>query len=269
MPQGHTLRLISSWQYGHASSLPSDRHVEHVAPRHFASVEDMTRALRACNHAVVLLEPGRSMGDDIHRLRALAQACRQAETQRLVVVSCGSMLSSSTAMGRAPGWSDGNTGLPPLRPLTRSLRARAALELELFRFAADAMDLVTLYPGIVSGAHDPVLRVCLDGQARQALEVPRATISLAGLVASTWESLWLAEAGERYALAECHVTGLEMLEALSGVTSRGALEAHARFEDPLASRTLRLDARRAREKLGLRFVPSFDELIQGRPLPSS
>lgn len=266
-PQGHTLRIVSSWQDG-VTDLPSNPRIEHFSPKDFSRVEDVARALRACNHAIVLLEPELPVARSITRLRALAEACRRAETQRLVVVSCGSMISATPpSITRAPGWSNAAFGFPPPAPRSWSLRVRAALELELFRFAADAMDLVTLYPGLVLCADEPLLHASLTALLQTSpshhLDAPCSLIALPELVRCAWQALWSADAGERYALASCSASPRQLLHAFKARDhlAEHAPAAHPRFDDPLQVRALRLDANPAREKLGLRFSPSIEDLL--------
>lgn len=251
----HQLRLVTSWGNGSHAMLKGQLRVERASyqPGHASSLE---LALRACNFVVYIIEPEHlSTPQLVQELRDLAKICRETEVERLVVVSCGSMLSGQVGVSLYD-----EAGLPPLvgAEVSPFLSSRIAAELELFRFAAEGLNLVTLYPSLVWRPEDARFRAAL-AQAPTHTEV--SVLSTSQLVLAVWRALVLGKAGRRFALSECVASVDELTPHMAGAQRKKRHMSHvpSRFLDPL-SRSVTLNSSASRQVLGLSAVSDIQAL---------
>ena len=215
-------------------------------------------ALRACNFIILLEEPGEDIARDILRIRMLAEAIRDSDVERLLIVSCASMLGASAhpwLKSPARGYTFGEG--------SASMDHRYMLELEWMRHIADALDAIQLYPGFciepdtIGQLPDLELSPNHPVNAVSAREVARAALAAlqhgraAGAYAIGGVNTTYGELVERF--------GTQTVHRLPWLSKRTA--AHPRQRDALLGAG-HLESASAWRALGVaRPIASLDDLV--------
>lgn len=255
-PGSPQVRLIAPWGEARPQALDAALAGIELITYNPGDFESLRRAMRACNALVLLSEPGGELSHAVRHVRHVAQACRDSEVERMVLVSCASMLGVHRGQ-----WLRHEAGEPP-RVSSSLLRWRHMVELERARFAADAMDIVGLYPGLVwMPAHPAFIQAVRNAPSSAQTSV----ISPKEVARMCLVALELARAGHRYGLGMCNVSVKELIARLPGTppeeVERALVRAnHARFFEPLRVQAV-LDTRRAQSELGLQVVASLNHVL--------
>jgi nucleoside-diphosphate-sugar epimerase len=256
-PGSAQVRLIAPWGEARPQALDDALVGVELITYNPGDFESLRRAMRACNALVLLSEPGGALSSSVRHVRHVAQACRDSEVERMVLVSCASLLGVHRGQ-----WLRHEAGDPP--PVSSPLmRWRHMIELERARFAADAMDIVGLYPGLVWMPEHPAFVQAVRGAPSSA---QTSVISSEEVARMCLVALEQARAGHRYGLGMCNVGVKELIARLPGappgeVIERALVRANrARFSEPLRVQAV-LDTRRAQRELGLRVVASLNHML--------
>ena len=189
-------------------------------------------ALRACNFIIRIDEPSNSLSRDVREARALASAIRDSDVERLLLISCASMLGCDE-----PTWLKNPDRGYTFGQGSEVMDHRYMLELEWLRFTADALDVIRLYPGYCV---DPERPSPLPSIARELPpEHPVNVVSTREVARASLAALQHGRAGGAYAVGGVNTT-LEQLADNLGVQAAHRLpwlgkgkSEHARFRDAL------------------------------------
>lgn len=243
----YILRVGCSWAESADPILSSADEVAVIEPD---DPRSLRIAARACNAIIWLSEPTAG-ADAIARMRALAEICRQTEATRILVNSCASMLAPS----QGPLADHLGAYLPGAG--TSTMDARYALEQEVLRLAADALDVILIEPGLCLGSTLPELQ----GRGRLADDSLVSVVSTRALVRAHVAALESGVAGMRYPVAQVNAWGAELRAALAGAPARLPRSRAPRFQDPLVANQ-HLDTFAARLHLGLEPLAGLDEVLR-------
>ena len=244
--RGLTLRLIAPWGGARPGDHPALQAAERVTSGRLDE-PGLRRALSACTLLICLIEPRGPLPEAVIQMRQLARACRETEIKRLVLVSCATML------GRPSGAPLRREDHLPERPEAKRARLRFALELERARLAADALDIVALYPGLVLTCRDDLrLAAALWRAPADRLTAAIGRRAFADAVFAAADA-GRGRAGARYALAQCNASVGELRALMPRPTASLRDRRLLREEDLLAA-DVTLCTRAARQQLGLEPV---------------
>ncbi len=205
-------------------------------------------AARACNFLIFVHEPS-SRAADVRRARLIADMVRQGDVERIAVISCASMLGRPHGAPLASAEGDYLPGTG-----TESMETRWLVESEWARFAADALDIMLLYPGV---ALELAAASNLDALSDVPPAQPLNAVRAAAIARATLAALDRGRAGARYPVGGVNTVFAELVE-WAHQRRRGAPEATppARLTDPL------------RAGLHLASAPTFHALGEARPAAS-
>lgn len=206
-------------------------------------------AARACNAIIWLSEPT-SAAASITSMRSLAEICRQTEATRILVNSCASML----APHDGPLADHLGAYLPGTG--TSTMDARYALEQEVLRLAADALDVILLEPALCLGSMLPVLD---NTELVDASCV--SVVSTRALVRAHLAALESGVAGMRYPIAQVNTWGAELRAVLARAPASLSKSNAPRFRDALTA-NLHVDTLAARLHLGLEPLAGLEALAR-------